>query len=260
MLRTSESYGTEQDADPARHQVDIYRPAQGRDHPVLLFAHGGVWQMGSKDEYRHIGEAFARRGIVTAVANYRLTPAVRHPSHVQDLARVVAWLMSRVEQYGGRRDRVFLSGHSAGGHLVSLLLFDRRYLQAEGIDSEALAGILPLSGVFDLTQPIDDTPEGGFGRYIYPPFSNDPAALRAASPVAHLRPTGVPIYVVLAGDDYRNMRNQSIAFVGALLAKNISVTFETVAGRGHFELVQRIGTPGDPTTGVIASFVQAPRR
>lgn len=243
-------------ADPVRHRLDLYRPGGGRDLPVLVFFHGGVWQRGSKDQYRNIGEAFAQRGILTAVANYRLSPEVRHPAHVQDAAAAVAWLVRHAEEFGARPDRIFLAGHSAGGHLVTLLLFDRQYLQAEGVDAESLGGVIPLSGIFDLTKPIDDTPEGGFVEYIYPPFGDDPEAQRAASPVSHLRSTRVPILVIVAGEDYRDMRAQSEYFVAELSRRGVAARFETIAGHGHFELVERIGEPGDPTTDLVSSFVR----
>lgn len=85
---------------------------------------------GDKSAYAHVGEALARRGVLTLVVNYRLTPTVRHPGHVQDAARATAWALENVERFGGRKDRVFLSGHSAGGHLVTLLLFDEGYLRS----------------------------------------------------------------------------------------------------------------------------------
>lgn len=250
------SYVTGPNPDPVRHKMDLYRPASGSGFPVLLFAHGGVWRLGSKDEYRNIGETFARRGILTAVINYRLTPAVRHPAHATDVARAVAWLATHAEEYGGRADRLYLSGHSAGGHLVSLLLFDRRYLEAEGVDPDTLAGVIPLSGIFDLTQPIDDVPDGGFPRFIHPPFGEARAALEAASPVTHLQPTKVPIFVILAGEDYSAMKRQSAAFVETLRGRGIAVAFDTVVGRGHFELVYAIGRPADITTELIARFVR----
>jgi len=242
-------------ADPAKHRLDLFRQEGKTGVPVLIFFHGGVWQQGDKSEYRNIGEAFAARGILTAVANYRLTPAVRHPEHVRDAARAVAWMTRHAAEFGGRPDRVVLSGHSAGGHLVALLLFDPRYLRAEGVDPEGLGGVIPLSGIFDLTRPIDDSPEGGFARFIYPPFGEDRGGLEAASPTQYLHATHVPLLIVLAGEDYKDMQAQSRRFAEALKARGVQVRFETVPGRGHFELVQAIGTKGDPTTDLIARFL-----
>jgi len=256
---TTVSYVEEADADPVKHRLDLYCPAAGTAAPTLLFFHGGVWQQGDKSHYRNIGEAFAARGILTAVVNYRLTPAVRHPEHVRDAARAVAWIMRHAAEYGGRPDRIVLSGHSAGGHLVTLLVFDPRYLRAEGLAPEQLAGVVPCSGIFDLTWPIDDTPEGGFVRFIHPPFGESTALLEDASPIRHLRPTQMPLLVVLAGNDYRDMRAQSRRFVDALRRTGVPVTFETVPRREHFALVEMIGTDGDPTTELIARFVNEAR-
>ncbi len=255
MTVTTIAYTDEPGADPVKNALDLYTPGGGTELPVFLFFHGGVWQRGDKNEYRNIGEALAQRGILTAVVNYRLTPAVRHPQHIRDAARSTAWAIRHASAYGGRADRVFLSGHSAGGHLVTLLLFDPQYLQAEGLEPEILAGVIPLSGIFDLTRPIDDTPEGGFARHIFPPFGEQSRVLDAASPIRHLHPTQVPILVVLAGNDYKDMQGQSRIFVEALQERRISATFETIPGRGHFELVQAIGRESDPTTEVITQFV-----
>lgn len=255
---TTVAYYEGKDADPVKHRLDLFRPDGHAGTPVLLFFHGGVWQRGDKREYGNIGEAFARRGILTAIVNYRLTPSVRHPGHVQDAARAVAWAMHHAAEYGGRADRIFLSGHSAGGHLVTLLLFDPQYLRAEAVDPERLAGVIALSGVFDLTMPIDDTSEGGFAQFIYPPFGRAPKALEAASPVRHLHPTRVPLLIVVAGEDYRDMRAQSKGFADAVGRAGIAARFETVSGRGHFQLVQAIGTAGDPTTDLVTRFVSKP--
>jgi arylformamidase len=255
---TTVAYYEGKDADPAEHRLDLFRPDGHTDAPVLLFFHGGVWQRGDKREYGNIGEAFARRGILTAIVNYRLTPSVRHPGHVQDAARAVAWALRHVAEYGGRTDRIFLSGHSAGGHLVTLLLFDPQYLRAESVDPEQLAGVIALSGVFDLTMPIDDTSEGGFAPFIYPPFGRDPKALDQASPIRHLHSTRVPLLIVVAGEDYRDMRAQSRGFADALERTGIPARFETIPGRGHFQLVQAIGTAGDPTTDLVTRFISTP--
>jgi acetyl esterase/lipase len=251
------AYVTGADADPVRHLMDVYRPAGRAGLPALIYFHGGVWQKGDKDQYRNIGEAFATRGALTAIANYRLTPAVRHPEHTRDAARAVAWLVRHAAEHGGRPDRIYLSGHSAGGHLVTLLLFDPQYLRAEGVEPDAIAGVIALSGVFDLTAGLDDTPDGGAPGYIHAPFGDRPDVLTAASPLHRIRETRVPLLVILAGDDYRAMQRQSQAFAAAAQRRHLAVTFETIAGRSHYALVQSIGQPGDLTTELIARFIGA---
>jgi acetyl esterase/lipase len=242
-------------ADAVKHRLDVFQPEGGKDLPVVLFFHGGVWQRGDKSAYANVGEALARRGVLTLVVNYRLTPTVKHPGHVQDAARAVAWALENVERFGGRKDRVFLSGHSAGGHLVTLLLFDARYLKAVGHAPEVLAGVIALSGVFDLTRPIDDTREGGFGSFIFPPFGRDESVRRAASPISHVRAVRPPLLVLVAGDDYKDMLRQSMDMVAALKSRKLPVSLISVRDRGHFELIERMGSRGDPTTEHMVRFV-----
>ncbi len=255
ITQTEVDYVEGEGADPVKHTLDIFRPEGQQGLPVLLFFHGGVWQRGDKAAYTNVGQALARRGILTLVVNYRLTPTVRHPGHVQDAARATAWALENVERFGGRKDRVFLSGHSAGGHLVTLLLFDPSYLKAVGHAPDELAGVIALSGVFDLTRPIDDTPEGGFEGFIFPPFGPDKAARLAASPVSHLRAVRPPLLVLLAGEDYEDMRQQSRDFVATLRNRKLPVSFLTIPGRGHFELIQQIGSDKDPTTEHLVRFI-----
>jgi acetyl esterase/lipase len=259
ITQTEVDYFEGEGGDPVKHTLDIFRPEGRQGLPVLLFFHGGVWQQGDKSNYTSVGQALARRGILTLVVNYRLTPSVRHPEHTRDAARAVAWTLENVERFGGRKDRVFISGHSSGGHLVTLLLFDPSYLKATGHAPEELAGVIALSGVFDLNRPIDDTPEGGFKGFIFPPFGEDKAERAAASPVTHLRPVRPPLWVVLAGDDYKDMIKQSKDFVAALKARKLPVTFLTVPGRGHFQLIQRIGSDKDPTTEHLVRFIEGSR-
>jgi acetyl esterase/lipase len=236
-------------ADPVKHRLDVFRPEGRTGLPVLIFFHGGVWQRGDRSAYASVGEAFARRGIVTLVVSYRLTPAVRHPGHVRDAARAVAWASANAERFGGRKDRLFLSGHSAGGHLVTLLLFEPTWLKEVGLTPGALAGVIPLSGVFDLTKPIDDTKEGGFASFIYPPFDRGVKARRAASPITHVHAVRTPLLLLLAGEDYEDMRVQSKDFAAALRAHQVPMDFVTVPGRGP--AARHRGRPGHGTDGAL---------
>ena len=79
-------------------------------------------------------------------ANYRLYPKVNPPGFIQDAAAAVAWVFNNIEDYGGRSELIFVSGHSAGGYLASMLGLDKRWLKRFEIDSDQIAGVIPLSG------------------------------------------------------------------------------------------------------------------
>ena len=138
------------------------------------------------------------------------------------------------------------------------MLVDPQWLAAHGLQASRLAGVLPMSGVFDLEAGLDDTETGGVDHYITPPFGTDTATLRAASPIDLVAPTTVPLLVVL-GDDYVAMQDQSRCFVAALQGQGLTPGFVRVPGRDHFALLTEVGSPGDTTADVVAGFVRRPR-
>src|SRR5207249_878371 len=96
---------------------------------VLFFIHGGVWREGSKDAFVTQGRAFARQGIGFVAINYRLSPAVKHPAHVEDVAKAFAWVHANLGKRGANAEQIFVCGHSAGGHLAALLGTDKSHLE-----------------------------------------------------------------------------------------------------------------------------------
>src|SRR5207237_10002694 len=159
------------------HKLDLYLPKDHKDFPVLLFVHGGAWTSGNKNLYGPLGQRFASNGIGTVIINYRLSPAVQHPAHAQDVAKAFAWTHKNIGKHGGRADRIFLSGHSAGGHLVALLATDETYLKAHKLAISDIKGVLPLSGVYTILP----------SKLSERAFSKDLEACKDASPMTRQR-------------------------------------------------------------------------
>ena len=105
--------------------------------PVVIFIHGGGWKRGDRawwfDCYGNIGRSFAANNFIAVVPSYRLAPKFKHPYQPQDLARSIGWVYKNIHTFGGDRNTIFLTGHSAGAHLAALLALDRSYLQAENV-------------------------------------------------------------------------------------------------------------------------------
>ena len=136
-----------------RTSLDLYLPPPSTVKPPLfIFVHGGFWLL-SDDEYQ-IGPSIAanlsRDGVAVALVRYRLAPAYRHPAQAEDVAAAVGYLIKHASQYGFDPKRVYLAGHSAGGHLASLVALDRGYLNRQGLSPKALAGVISISGLYDL--------------------------------------------------------------------------------------------------------------
>src|SRR5262249_5298954 len=108
------AYRTGKGADPYRHHLDLYYPKGKKAYPVVVLVHGGAWMLGDNrccGLYTSVGQFLASQGIGVVLPNYRLSPRAKHPDHVQDLARAVAWTRARIAGYGGDPSRIFLMGH-----------------------------------------------------------------------------------------------------------------------------------------------------
>lgn len=125
-----------------RCKLDIYYPENKKDFSTIVWFHGGGLEGGSKDVPRELTD----KGFAVVAVNYRLSPRAKNPSYIEDAAQAVAWTLKNIDKYGGRKDRVFVSGHSAGGYLTLILAMDKKYMAAYGADADSIAAYLPVSG------------------------------------------------------------------------------------------------------------------
>lgn len=233
--------------NPKKHILDIYMP-QGRTHaPVLMFVHGGGWTFGDKSLYAFLGRTFAREGFTTVVISYRLTPEVAHPGHIEDVARAFAWVYKNISKYGGNPEQIFVTGHSAGGHLTALLALDESYLEGHGLSTGLIRGALPLSGGYNLnTLP-------GFNAV----FTDDPQKRRGASPVAHVDDKQPPFLIIYAENDYRTADTQALELLNLLKQHSTEAALLKIPAKDHITIITSVGQVGDPTTEAIVTFIRA---
>lgn len=95
---------------------------------------------------KFVPEELTDQGFAVVAVNYRLSPKAKNPAYIEDAAEAVAWTFRNIEKYGGRKDRIFVSGHSAGGYLTLILAMDKKYMAAYGADADSVAAYLPVSG------------------------------------------------------------------------------------------------------------------
>ena len=122
--------------------LDIYYPGNTNGFATLVWFHGGGLTSGNKQ----IPKALKEQGVCIVAVNYRLYPKVKAPKYIEDAAAAVAWVFNNIEKYGGNTSRIFVSGHSAGGYLTSMVGLDKRWLATHQINANRIAGLIPLSG------------------------------------------------------------------------------------------------------------------
>jgi acetyl esterase/lipase len=134
-------------------RYDVYAPRDAERAPVLVFWHGGGWTNGYRDYVRFMAPHIVRMGLVLVAPSYRLAPAHRMPAPLDDCLAVLAALGEAIGPLGGDAGQLYLSGHSAGGHLATMTALRRDRWSAAGIPAQAIRGCLPISGIMDLYHP-----------------------------------------------------------------------------------------------------------
>ena len=245
-------------ADPKFHSLDLYLPEGKPNFPVVFFVHGGGWRAGDKADpaLKSFIETFAKIGVGVASSNYRLSPAAKHPAHIEDVAKAFAWLYGNASQYGIDRDRLFLAGHSVGGQLVGLLALNPEYLLKEGLPSGVIKGVLSLSGVYDLTNFAEI---GAIPSRQEQAFSNDRKVLEEASPIHYVNRQAPPFLIAYAQNDLYSLRQEAMDFHAALLKQGVKAQLAHIPGRNHFNILagmaQQLDQVDDVMTPTAVQFV-----
>jgi acetyl esterase/lipase len=192
----------------ARQRFDLYLPAEARaPAPLVMFFYGGRWSEGAKETYRFIGATLAARGFVAVIPDYSLYPQARFPVFLEDAARALRFARDNAERYGADRSRIFLMGHSAGGHIAAMLAYDKRWLSAVGLSpSSDLAGFIGLAGAYDFA--IDsDVLRGVFGA---------PDNAAASQPLRYVTRDAAPA-LLIAGEADTTVRPRNTRALAAAI-------------------------------------------
>lgn len=168
-----------------RCKVDVFYPENMVNCPTVVWFHGGGLEAGEKE----IPTELVNNGYVVVGVNYRLLPKCTIDECIDDAAAAVAWAYNNAEKYNGSKDKVFVSGHSAGGYLTMMIGLDKSWLKAYDVDADALAGLIPFSAQMITHYNIRKT--HGIGPL-------EPVIDKYA-PFAHMRPDCPPT-IIISGD------------------------------------------------------------
>jgi arylformamidase len=209
--------------------LDIFPAGPGA--PVHLFVHGGYWRRFTAAEFSFVAPPLVAAGTAAVVANYALCPAVTMDEIVRQVRAAVAWTWANAETFGGDRDRITLSGHSAGGHLTAMSLLTD-WPGEYGLPADTVKAALSISGLFDLA-PFPYT-------YLQPSLQLTWDQVRRLSP-AGLIPDRAPRLDVVAGaTETDELRRQSLDFFELWEAGGLPGVHREVEGADHFTVLERL--------------------
>jgi acetyl esterase/lipase len=244
----------------SHRRMDVFRPENvpmEKALPVMVFAHGGGWRAGDKDDgshaYRNFALSIAGHGVVVASINYRLAPEYDWRVQAADVAQAMAFICRRAQEFGGDGSRIIAAGHSAGGHLASLVSFDDTWLDRAGFDRQFLRGLVSISGVYDVEAFALE--KGNLRSLVRPAFGEDPSAWSAASPINWAGPDDPPSLLVVGADDDATLIAQTKRLSDVLATAGVVAGVVQVEGADHFSVIARSADPDYTLVCDIADFI-----
>ena len=209
--------------DGARHRLDVF-PCGTPGAPTLVYIHGGYWQTNDKEPYAFLGEGLLAAGFNLALIEYTLAPAARMDQIVKEVRSGVVWVIDHAKELGGDPARVYVSGHSAGGHLTAMAMTETR-----------VAGGVAISGIYDL-EPIRL-------NYLNEKLGLDAAEEDRNSPIRHLPATAAPLVVTVGLGELPELERQSEDYAAEWQRGGLNGTYLPIPEHDHFSILEELASP-----------------
>lgn len=216
---------------------------------VFAFVHGGGWTSGYREHMNFMAPAFTEAGVTFASIGYRLAPQHVFPTGLLDVAAGVKWLHDNIADHGGDPARLFIGGHSAGGHYTALLAVSRAVQSDAGLAAGAIRGCLPISGVYDFMP--------GNGMSMRPRFLGADGNEEPASPILNIEGTPPPFLIAHGSNDFPHLIPQAERMEQALKDAGGDAERVVLDERDHFSASLAGGETDGPWVGRALDWMAA---
>ncbi len=238
----------------AAQQLDVYRPADAKDAPVIVMVHGGAWITGDKGLAGVVKNKVARwvaLGYVLVSINHRLVPQAGPIEQAEDVARALSFVQCHAASWGADAAKLVLMGHSAGAHLVALVTADPSFAARAG--AQPWRGTVALdSAAFDVTKIMKDRHPGFYDQA----FGADPGYWRAASPLLRLNDKLAAPLLAVCSSQRSNSCAQADAFAARAATLHGARVKVLPVDLSHGEINDLLGEPSAYTADVQA-FIES---
>ncbi len=211
--------------EDAYQSLAIFRAPAGNG-TLLAVMHGGGWTNGYKEWMAFMAPALTAAGVSFATIGYRLAPAHLFPAGIDDAIAALAWLHANAATFDYDPARIFLGGHSAGGHYAALLAVRRGWQAGAGLPGDVVRGCLPISGVYDFGAQS--------GLSARPRFLGAVGNEKLASPIDRIEGKPPPFLIAHGDEDFPHLIKQAERMEAVLRATGGDVERVVLKGRNHF--------------------------
>ena len=216
-------------------ELDVY-PTRRPDAPINIFLHGGEWRLGRARNWAFAAELFVHGGAHFVVPDFASVQDVGGNLMVlaEQARRAVVWVRGNARRFGGDPDRIYVSGHSSGGHLAGVVL-TTDWRKNFNLPADTVKGGLCSSGLFDL-KPVCLS-----ARRRYLACTDE--LVHALSPQRHLDRLNAPVIVTYGTLENPEFQRQARDFAAAVQAAGKPVRLLVGEGYNHFEIIETLGNP-----------------
>lgn len=227
-----------------RQVLDIF-PAHQPLAPVLLFIHGGYWRGGSKDDNCGFAPLFVQRGATVVLVEHDLCPTVTVTDIVRQTRSAIAWTYRNISRYHGNPSKLFVSGHSAGGHLAAMAL--AHDWEKEDLPRDMIKGGIVMSGVMDLDMVMHVK--------VNEEIRMTPDIARANSPLLHPPLSRCPILVAVGGAEPEGWKQMSKDYFLFCQKRDLPSEYLEVPGANHYTMSEHLADAGSPLSQAILKSI-----
>lgn len=228
-----------------KQALDFF-PARTAGRPLLVFIHGGYWQSLDKSDFSYVAAPYLQHDVNVAVVNYRLAPDVGMAEIVRDNRDAVAWLYRHAAELGFDANRIFISGHSAGGHLTATLAGTD--WETLGVPADVVKGGCAISGLYDL-EPIRLC-------YLNKAVRLTEADVASYSPIHHLPLVKLPMILTVGGDESPEYHRLQREYQALLTECGFDVQIVPQDGGHHFDAVDLLGNSNGALSAAVLRMIE----
>ncbi len=211
----------------AEETLDLFLPDGSSPAPLHVFIHGGYWQLLSKDESCFAAPMFQQQGSSFAAVNYTLAPQQTLTGIVEENRRAITWLYQHADDLGFDRERIYLSGHSAGAHLAMMMLLTD-WLKL-GLPGDVIKGVCAVSGIYDL-EPVRLS-------HVNEKVGMDSGEAELTSPIRHSLANRCPVIFAYGENETAEFKRQTDEYGNVLRKASIPMALREIGDRNHFDVI-----------------------
>jgi acetyl esterase/lipase len=239
----------------SQQKLNIFSPKKrASPRSVLVFIHGGSWRSGNKNLYSFFGNRLARKGVVSVIISYPLSPEADYNDMARACARAVKWVSENIKPYGGDPDKIFISGHSAGGHLAALISVRDEYFDSLDIKSPIKGAILIDAAGLDMYGYLKEDKKPPGHSYLNT-FTTNERSWKDASPLYHLHARMPPMLIYRGERTYPSIEKSNEKFVAALKPYVSSINYKVLKRKKHIPMITQLFWTWNPLYDEIMDFM-----